>query len=95
MQKAGIAKAYIPGELYLQQSERTYVFDLVAALDDKSEEIAHQIVTRWKWISENVDKEFMKDFCNYHIEEMRDRIYVSQTWFIRKGPLHFIDALHR
>ena len=40
LEKAGIAKAYIPGELYLQQSERTYVFDLVAALDDKSEEIA-------------------------------------------------------
>ena len=36
----GIAKAYIPGELYLQQSERTYVFDLVAILDDKSEEIS-------------------------------------------------------
>ena len=40
LQKAGIDKAYIPGELYLQQSERTYVFDLVAALDDKSKEIA-------------------------------------------------------
>ena len=25
LQKGGIAKAYIPGELYLQQSERTYV----------------------------------------------------------------------
>ena len=40
LQKADVAKAYIPGELYLQQRERTYVFDLVAALDDKSEEIA-------------------------------------------------------
>ena len=40
LEKAGIAKACIPGELYLQQSERTYVFDLVAALDDKSQEIA-------------------------------------------------------
>ena len=51
-----------------------------------SEEIAHEIVTRWKEISEKVDKEFLKDFNNYHIVAFQDRVFVSQTRFIPGGP---------
>ena len=60
-----------------------------------SEEIADQIVTRWEEISAKVDKEFLKDFDNYQIAAFQDRVFVSQTRFIRKWPLPFIDALHR
>ena len=51
-----------------------------------SEEIAHEIVTRWNEISEKVDKEFLKDFNNYQIAAFRDRVFVSQTRFIPGGP---------
>ena len=51
-----------------------------------SEEIAHEIVTRWKEISEKVDKEFLKDFSNYHIVAFQDLVFVSQTRFIPGGP---------
>ena len=51
-----------------------------------SEEIADQIVTRWNEIYEKVDKEFLKDFGNYHIVAFRDRVFVSQTRFIPGGP---------
>ena len=61
-----------------------------------SEEIADQIVTRWNEISEKVDKEFIKDFNNYHIVAFRDRVFVSQTRFIPGGPdseeLHLVKA---
>ena len=61
-----------------------------------SEEIADQIVTRWKEISEKVDKEFLKDFNNYHIVAFQDRVFVSQTRFIHGGPgsdeLHLLKA---
>ena len=57
-----------------------------------SEEIAHEIVTRWKEISAKVDKEFLKDFDNYHIVAFRDRVFVSQTRFIPGGP--DLDELH-
>ena len=57
-----------------------------------SEEIAHEIVTRWKEISEKVDKEFLKDFDNYHIAAFQDRVFVSQTRFIPGGP--GLDELH-
>ena len=57
-----------------------------------SEEIADQIVARWKEISKKVDKEFLKDFGNYHIAAFRDRVFVSQTWFIPGGPDS--DELH-
>ena len=51
-----------------------------------SEEIAHEIVTRWKEISKKVNKEFLKDFDNYHIVAFQDRVFVSQTRFIPGGP---------
>ena len=51
-----------------------------------SEEIAHQIVTRSKEISEKVDKEFLKDFNKYHIQAYRKHVFVSQTRFIPSGP---------
>ena len=51
-----------------------------------SEEIADQIVTRWKEISEKVDKEFLKDFDIYQIAAFRDRVFVSQTRLIPGGP---------
>ena len=51
-----------------------------------SEEIADQIVARWKEISKKVNKEFLKDFDNYHIEAFQDRVFVSQTRFIPGGP---------
>ena len=58
-----------------------------------SEEIADQIVTRWNEISEKVDKEFLKDFDNYHIAAFQEQVFVSQTRFIPGGPgsdeLHF------
>ena len=57
-----------------------------------SEEIADQIVTRWNEISEKVDKEFLKDFGNYHIVAFQDRVFVSQTRFIPGGPDS--DELH-
>ena len=57
-----------------------------------SEKIAHEIVTRWNEISEKVDKEFLKDFDNYHIVAFRDRVFVSQTRFIPGGP--DLDELH-
>ena len=61
-----------------------------------SEEIADQIVARWKEISEKVDKEFLKDFGNYHIVAFQDRVFVSQTRFIPGGPdpeeLHLLKA---
>ena len=57
-----------------------------------SEEIADQIVARWKEISEKVDKEFLKDFDNYQIAAFRDRVFVSQTRFIPGGPDS--DELH-
>ena len=61
-----------------------------------SEEIADQIVTRWNEISEKVDKEFLKDFGNYHIVAFQDRVFVSQTRFIPGGPdseeLHLLKA---
>ena len=57
-----------------------------------SEEIADQIVARWKEISEKVDKEFLKDFGNYHIVAFQDRVFVSQTRFIPGGPDS--DELH-
>jgi len=61
-----------------------------------SEEIADQIVTRWNEISEKVDKDFLKDFDNYHIVAFRDRVFVSQTRFIPGGPdseeLHLVKA---
>ena len=57
-----------------------------------SEEIADQIVARWKEISKKVDKEFLKDFDKYHIEAFQDRVFVSQTWFIPGGPDS--DELH-
>ena len=61
-----------------------------------SEEIADQIVARWKEISEKVDKEFLKDFDNYQIAAFRDRVFVSQTRFIPGGPdpeeLHLLKA---
>ena len=57
-----------------------------------SEEIADQIVTRWKEISEKVDKEFLKDFDNYQIAAFQDRVFVSQTRFIPGGP--DLDELH-
>ena len=33
-----------------------------------------------------MDKEFLKDFGNYHIVSFRDRVFVSQTRFIPGGP---------
>jgi hypothetical protein len=51
-----------------------------------SEEIADQIVARWKEISKKVNKEFLKDFDNYHIEAFQDRVFVSQTRLIPGGP---------
>ena len=61
-----------------------------------SEEIADQIVARWKEISEKVDKEFLKDFGNYHIVAFREKVFVSQTRFIPGGPdseeLHLLKA---
>ena len=57
-----------------------------------SEEIADQIVARWKEISKKVNKEFLKDFDNYHIEAFQDRVFVSQTRFIPGGPDS--DELH-
>ena len=61
-----------------------------------SEEIAHEIVTRWKEISKKVNKEFLKDFNNYHIAAFQDRVFVSQTRFIPGGPdseeLHLLKA---
>ena len=51
-----------------------------------SEEIADEIVTRWKEISAKVDKEFLKDFDNYQIAAFQDRVFVSQTRFIPGGP---------
>ena len=61
-----------------------------------SEEIADQIVTRWNEISEKVDKEFLKDFCNFHILAFRDRVFVSQPRLIPGGPdpeeLHLLKA---
>ena len=57
-----------------------------------SEEIADQIVARWKEISKKVDKEFLKDFGNYHIVAFQDRVFVSQTRFIPGGPDS--DELH-
>ena len=49
-------------------------------------------MTRWKEISAKVDKEFLKDFDNYHIVAFRDRVFVSQTRFIPGGP--DLDELH-
>jgi len=66
-----------------------------------SEEIADQIVTRWKEISEKVDKEFLKDFDNYQIAAFQDRVFVSQTRFIPGGPdseelhLHKAEAANK
>ena len=61
-----------------------------------SEKIAHEIVTRWNEISEKVDKEFIKDFNNYHIVAFREQVFVSQTRFIPGGPdseeLHLLKA---
>ena len=61
-----------------------------------SEDIADQIVARWKEISKKVDKEFLKDFDNYHIEAFQDRVFVSQTRLIPGGPdpeeLHLLKA---
>ena len=57
-----------------------------------SEEIADQIVARWKEISKKVNKELLKDFDNYHIEAFQDRVFVSQTRFIPGGPDS--DELH-
>ena len=61
-----------------------------------SEEIADQIVARWKEISKKVNKEFLKDFDNYHIEAFQNRVFVSQTRFIPGGPnpkeLHLLKA---
>ena len=61
-----------------------------------SEEIADQIVARWKEISKKVNKEFLKDFDNYHIEAFQDRVFVSQTRLIPGGPdpeeLHLLKA---
>ena len=61
-----------------------------------SEEIAHEIVTRWNEISEKVDKEFIKDFNNYHIAAFQEKVFVSQTRFIPGGPdpeeLHLLKA---
>ena len=61
-----------------------------------SEEIADQIVARWKEISKKVNKEFLKDFDNYQIAAFRDRVFVSQTRFIPGGPdpeeLHLLKA---
>ena len=51
-----------------------------------SEEIADQIVARWKEISKKVNKEFLKDFDNYHIAAFQNRVFVSQTRFIPGGP---------
>ena len=45
-----------------------------------------------KEISEKVDKEFLKDFGNYHIVAFRDRVFVSQTRFSPGGPDS--DELH-
>ena len=33
-----------------------------------------------------MNKEFLKDFDNYHIEAFQDRVFVSQTRFIPGGP---------
>ncbi len=66
-----------------------------------SEEIAHEIVTRWKKISAKVDKEFLKDFDNYQIAAFQDRVFVSQTRFIPGGPdseelhLHKAEAANK
>ena len=66
-----------------------------------SEEIAHQIVTRWKEISAKVDKEFLKDFDNYHIVAFQEQVFVSQTRFIPGGPdseelhLHKAEAANK
>ena len=66
-----------------------------------SEEIAHEIVTRWKEISAKVDKEFLKDFDNYQIAAFQDRVFVSQTRFIPGGPdseelhLHKAEAANK
>ena len=49
-------------------------------------------MTRWKEISAKVDKEFLKDFGNYHIVAFQDRVFVSQTRFIPGGPDS--DELH-
>ena len=61
-----------------------------------SEEIADQIVARWKEISKKLNKEFLKDFDNYHIEAFQDRVFVSQTRLIPGGPdpeeLHLLKA---
>ena len=61
-----------------------------------SDKIAHEIVTRWNEISEKVDKEFIKDFNNYHIVAFREKVFVSQTRFIPGGPdseeLHLLKA---
>ena len=57
-----------------------------------SEEIADQIVTRWKEISKKVNKEFLKDFDNYQIAAFQDRVFVSQTRLIPGGPDS--DELH-
>ena len=61
-----------------------------------SEEIADQIVTRWKEISKKVNKEFLKDFDYYQIAAFKDRVFVSQTRFIPGGPdpeeLHLLKA---
>ena len=43
-----------------------------------------------------MDKEFLKDFGNYHIVAFQDRVFVSQTRFIPGGPdpeeLHLLKA---
>ena len=61
-----------------------------------SEEIADQIVARWKEISKKVNKEFLKDFDDYQIAAFKDRVFVSQTRFIPGGPdpeeLHLLKA---
>ena len=33
-----------------------------------------------------MDKDFLKDFSNYHIVAFREQVFVSQTRFIPGGP---------
>ena len=53
-------------------------------------------MAQWKEISKKVNKEFLKEFDNYHIAAFQNRVFVSQTRFIPGGAdpeeLHLLKA---
>ena len=61
-----------------------------------SEEITDEIITRWKKISENVDKEFLKDFNNYNIAVFQDHVFfftnLVHSWRARSDELHLLKV---